>query len=189
MAASIRGDALIAALKSLANSFSWDTGSRAAEGSGSLDRMRALGPSWVDKADLKFLENAAHIGMADIQAADIASTRAWAADLKSLASTVASDNLLSNTALKTLATRKGVVLPAELDKIHQWLIADLQHMASENFDITYEAELIKGYRYAIEMFEVASRCSRDMEIREFARRTLPVLQHHLDMALHLKEKG
>ncbi len=155
----------------------------------SSDSTKASGPSTVSKDDIAFFESAAQTGMTEVQAAAIASSRALGADTKSFASAMATDHTANNEALKALAMRKGVSLPTQLDKTHQGLLADLQKEEPTRFDAAYAKDMTTGHKDAITLFEKTSKDSKDADIREFAKSTLPTLQHHLEMAKHLSEKS
>jgi putative membrane protein len=155
----------------------------------SSDPTKASGPSTVSKSDIEFFESAAQIGMTEVQAATIASNRALGADTKSFASTMTADHTANNEALKALAVRKGVSLPTQLDKTHQKLLDDLQKEDPTTFDSAYATDMIAGHKGAIDLFEKTSKNSKDADVREFAKSTLPTLQHHLEMAKELNGKA
>ena len=155
----------------------------------SSDPTKASGPSTLSKSDIGFFESAAQIGMTEVQAAAIASSRALGANTKAYASTMTSEHTANNEALKSLAMRKGVSLPTQLNKDHQNLLDKLQNVDSKEFDALYAKDMTTGHDDAINLFENASKDSKDADVREFAKSTLPTLHHHLEMAKHLNEKG
>ena len=177
-----RSGAMIMVLLSLA-------GVGAVGASSSADPTRASGPSTVSKDDIEFFESAAQTGMTEVQAAAIASSRALAVDTKSFAGVMATDHAANNEALKALAARKGVSLPTQLDQKHQGLLAELQKEDPKKFDAAYAKDMAAGHKDAVALFEKTSKDSKDADVREFARSTLPTLQHQLEMAKHLSEKG
>lgn len=178
----IRSSAFVVALLSLAGTTSVGAAS-------STDPMKASGPSTLSNDDIEFFGKAAQTGMTEVQAATIASTRASGSDTKSFASTMATDHTSNNEELKALALRKGVTLPTQLDKTHQGMLDELQKEDPKKFDATYAKDMTAGHKGAIDLFEKTSKDSKDPDIRDFARSTLPTLQHHLEMAKHLSEKS
>lgn len=50
-------------------------------------------------------------------------------------------------------------------------------------------KMAKEHKDAIDLFDKTSRKSKDPHISEFARSTLPTLQHHLGMVKRLNEKA
>lgn len=178
----IRSGVFVVALLSLAGTSSVGAAS-------SIDSMKASGPSTLSDDDIEFFGKAAQTGMTEVQAATIASTRASGADTKSFASTMATDHTANNEELKALALRKGVTLPTQLDKTHQGMLDELQREDSKTFDATYAKDMTAGHKGAIGLFEKTSKNSKDPDIRDFAKSTLPTLRHHLEMAKHLSEKS
>jgi len=178
----IRNGAFIVALLSLA-------GATPVSAASSTDPTKASGPSTLANDDIAFFGKAAQTGMTEVQAATIASARASGADTKSFASTMSTDHTANNEELKALALRKGVTLPTQLDKTHQGMLDELQKEDPRKFDATYAKDMTAGHQGAIELFEKTSKNSRDPAIRDFAKSTLPTLQHHLAMAKHLSGKS
>ena len=76
---------------------------------------------------------------------------------------------------------KGVILPAADPKTtEKW--SD----KSGNVDKKYLHEMVEDHEDAVKLFEKACK-SDDADIAAFAQRTLPTLQHHLQMAKDLKK--
>ncbi len=178
----IRSGACVVVLMSLA-------GTASIGAAPSTDPMKASGPSTLSSADIEFFGKAAQTGETEVQAAAIASSRASGADTKSFASTMATDHAANNEKLKALALRKGVSLPTQLDKPHQGMLDDLQKEDPKKFDASYAKDMAAGHAGAVDLFEKTSKDSKDPDIRDFAKSTLPTLQHHLEMAKHLSEKS
>ena len=150
---------------------------------------KTSGPSTVSGDDMEVFQKAAQTGMLEVQAADIASSRALAPATKSFASAMTTDHSANNDALKALAASKGVTLPAQLDEKHRELLEKLQKEEPKEFDATYAKAMSEGHREAIELFKETVKETKDADIRAFATNTLPTLQHHLDMAKHLSGKN
>ena len=155
----------------------------------SSDPVKASGPSTLSKDDIGFFESAAQIGMTEVQAATIASSRALGANTKAYASTMTSEHTANNEALKSLARSKGVSLPTQLDKPHQKFLDNLQNVDTKEFDAAYAKDMTAGHKDAIDLFEKTARSSKDTDVREFAKSTLPTLRHHLEMAKNLNGKS
>ncbi len=155
----------------------------------SADPTKANGPTTVSKDDIEFLGKAAQTDMTEVQAAVIASSRALTTDTKLLANTLASDHTVNTEDLRALAATKGVTLPTQLDSKHQGELDDLQKIDAKKFDAAYAEAMTKGHKDAVDLFEKASKKSKDADIRSFAQNTLPTLQQHLNMAKHMNDKS
>ncbi len=157
-------------------------GFKAGSGSTAQASTRFQTASRLAEEDLDFLLDAAQAGMAEAQAATIASSRAWDAKTKAFANKMSMENLDSNERLAALARAKGVVLPMQLDIAHQRLQNALQQVDSKQLDVSYALETIKSHKLSIAIFAATAKHSRDADIRHFAARMLPRLQRHLASA-------
>jgi putative membrane protein len=174
-----RGTLILAMLMSLA-------GAACTDRSQSSDPELATGaPSRLAKSDVDFFEAAAQTGMTEISAATLATQRSQAADTKSYAAAMTADHSKHNAELKTLAQRKSVTLPTELDGAHQGKLDDLTQEAASDFDQAYADAMVEGHENAVELFERTADDSKDAEIRQFASSSLPTLKRHLEMARSL----
>lgn len=138
------------------------------------------------KEDREFFERAAIAGMAEIQAAEIARTKAVDADTKAFADMMLGDHGKNNSELKSLAASKGVTLPTTLDRKHADLIEELRDKKSgKDFDDKYSNDMEAAHEDAVKLFEKASKDSKDPDVKAFAAKSLPTLKSHLEMARKL----
>lgn len=138
------------------------------------------------REDLAFFEKAAQSGMLEMQAAELASTRASAIETKNLASTLDTAHRTSSAELETLALSKGVTLPTQLDSDHQGVLDNLMKAEAEDFDAAYVEAMTDRHEDAVALFESTSTGSDDAEIRNYAARALPTLQRHLEVARQME---
>jgi len=138
--------------------------------------------------DKDFLTKAAQGGMLEVKLAETAKTRATGADVKMLGTHISTDHMKANTELATLAAKKGVTLPSELDKDHKKKIEDLEKLSGAKFDKEYSDAMVKDHEEDVKLFEKTSKDAKDPDIRAYAAKTLPTLQGHLAMAKDAKAK-
>jgi putative membrane protein len=150
---------------------------------------KVSGPSMVSKDDMTFFQKAAQTEMLELQAAEIASSRALAPTTKTFASTMTTEHGANNDALKALATSKGVTLPVKLADKYLEALEKLRKEEPKEFDKRYAEIMQEGHKQAIELFKERAKESKDADIRGFASDTLPALQHHLEMARQLTAKS
>lgn len=149
----------------------------------STDPKLATGaPDSLATADVDFFEAAAQIGMLEVSAAKLAGERGQAPNIKSYADLMVKDHTQHNAETKALAQRKGVTLPTQLDSAHQGKLDDLVEIEAGDFDKAYAETMVDGHQDAVDLFKTTAEDSEDAEIRAFAKRSLPTLQHHLEMA-------
>jgi putative membrane protein len=138
----------------------------------------------LSPADRKFLRQADLGGLTEVQEGQIAQQQGSDPGVKSFGQQMVSDHQQANDDLKSLAQQKGVTLPSAPDARHQQELAALQKKQGAAFDHAYARQEVKDHQATIALFEQAAK-SRDPDISAFAQKTLPTLQHHLEMAREL----
>jgi len=132
--------------------------------------------------DRAFFEKAAKSGKKEVAVSQAVMGRLTNPQVEAFANTMVADHTAANTGLMRLAVSKGVAMP-ETDTaklMEKWTEKD------GSLDKKYLHEMIEDHEEAVKLFEKASK-SDDAEIAAFAQRTLPTLQHHLQMAKDLKK--
>jgi putative membrane protein len=82
--------------------------------------------------------------------------------------------------LKTLASSKGVQLPAEPTRKVRSALSDLQKKSGPDFDKEYADDIaVDAHEDAVKLFEKAAKDAEDADVKAFAAKTLPNLQQHL----------
>lgn len=137
----------------------------------------------VGKTDTNFMKKAAESGMLEIEASTLAESKASSDTVKSFASQMLKDHKAADSELKSLASSKGVELPTELPSADKKRLEALGALEGATFDREYAKEVgVKAHNKAVSLFREASTKSRDPDVKAFAGKTLPTLQHHLEMA-------
>jgi putative membrane protein len=137
----------------------------------------------LSSGDRKFVETAAGSGMFEVQAAQLASTKATDPALKSFASMLVDHHTAANSELTKLANSKGVELPAAPPRAMRQDIEKLGKKTGSDFDRDFVREVgVKAHEKDIKLFEKASKDLKDPELKAFASKTLPTLQQHLAQA-------
>jgi putative membrane protein len=135
--------------------------------------------------DISFLKTAAAGGMAEVKLGELAQEKGSTAEIKEFGKMMVTDHGKANEELKTLASSRGVELPAELDNKHQATHDKLAKLSGAEFDKAYATEMAKAHKKAVSEFEKASKRAKDSEVRAFAERNLPGLRHHHEAAQSL----
>lgn len=150
---------------------------------GGLIYCAAAGAAEPDQQDKSFMVAAAEAGNAEIAASKIAQSKAISGTVKTFAATMVADHANVAAELKALASKKGVTLPDQPDKQQQAEIAKLNTIAGAKFDAEYAKQIgVAAHKDAVALFSKASKNAVDPEIKAFAAKTLPALEHHLEMA-------
>lgn len=139
------------------------------------------------RQDKNFLIKAAQAGKTEVLASQLAENKATNAEVKSFASTMAQDHAKVGDELKQLASNKGVAVPESPARGQQSEINKLSKLDGDKFDKKYTKDIgLKAHKDAVALFKKASNDAKDPDIKAFAAKTLPSLEHHLQMAEALK---
>lgn len=138
-------------------------------------------------SDKTFLLDAAESCYAEITASKAAQGKATSSDIRAYAAKVLADHQQLSDELQTLAAQKGVKVPDEPSKVQQEKIARLNTMSGRQFDLEFASEMgVAAHQEAVALYRRNVEDARDPDVKSFAARTLPGLEHHLDMARALK---
>lgn len=135
-----------------------------------------------------FASEAAVIGKAEIELAQLALQKSEDDDVREFAHRMVKDHTAADAKLKEIAAQENLTLPQSLDAKHRAVKQKLASLEGDAFDREYKKEMEKGHDKAVALFESASQ-SRQMsdELKEFAASTLPTLEQHNRMAHALDE--
>jgi len=139
----------------------------------------------VDKIDADdFVDDASAKGIAEVENAKLALEKSTSADVKAFAKKIIADHSASNVELAAIASKKNldVADDAELMASAKKLI--LEQRDGQSFDEAYANNQVEAHKEAIELFQRAA-ASNDAELAAFAKKNLPGLQHHLQLAKEL----
>jgi putative membrane protein len=138
--------------------------------------------------DHGFMATAARANLAEVELGRLADSRGTDAEVKKFAQHMIDDHSQANSKLKDLAQKKGVQLPTTPDDAQKEEASRLSALSGAEFDKKYAAMMVKDHEKAVALFQEESKGARDADVRDFAEKTLPTLQHHLKMARDLSEK-
>lgn len=142
-----------------------------------------------DKAaekDAQFAVDAAMINLREIEASNLAVSRASRAEVKTLAQTMVDDHRKAYEELQGLASKKNITIPAALSDDEAKDATKLRD--EKKFDKKYTDLMVDEHKKAIDKFEKAAQDCQDADLRDWANKMLPGLRHHLDMAMALNDK-
>jgi len=140
--------------------------------------------------DATFVEKVAISDMYEIQASQLAQTKATSADVKSFAGRMIADHTKTSTQLKAiLASKSGLTAPKTIDAEHRALLSRLRSARGPAFDRLYSQQQLEAHQQAVMLFTSESQSGKDSDLKNFASQTLPALQQHLSMAQQLQKGG
>jgi putative membrane protein len=154
--------------------------------SGTTSMQREGGMATVGSSDRKFAMTAATGGMAEVEMARMALTKASSDAVKQYAQKMIDDHTTANTELMQIASTKGITLPTAPDAKHRAMMAKMERLSGAEFDRQYIMMAgHKDHQKMEKLFRDESMRGRDADLKAFAAKTLPVVQQHLQMAREL----
>ena len=141
-------------------------------------------------SDATFVRKAAISDMFEIQASQLAQSKAVSADVKSFAGRMVTDHTKSSDQLKSIVSSKpGMKPPTSLDAQHRALLSKLKVASGASFGTLYAKQQLQAHQQGVMLFTSESQNGKDPDLKNFASQTLPTLQQHLSMAQGLQKGG
>ena len=131
-----------------------------------------------------FVKTAALDGMTEVEFGKLAASKSSNSDVKRFAQKMVQDHGQANQQLAALARSKGLPVPTKLDAKHEAMVKELSTKSGAAFDSAYASHMAKAHTKAVALFEAASQSS-DPDVAAFAKKTLPTLQEHEQLANNL----
>jgi putative membrane protein len=128
-----------------------------------------------------FVKKAALDGMTEVEAGKVALSKSQDPAIRSFAQRMVTDHGKANSELESLAIRKGLTPPKQLDPEHKEMLDTLKGKSGKDFDQAYAQHMNMDHTKAIALFESAAG-SNDPDLAQFAKKTLPTLKEHKELA-------
>lgn len=150
----------------------------------------APNPSTQTRApDAKFVEAASAAGLAEVSLGKLGAAQGQSDAVKAFGQQMVDDHTKANDELKTIADGKSIPvskLPVAADTS---AAAKIGNMKGAAFDTAFKKRMVQDHEKAVKLFTQESTSGKDPDLKAFAIKTLPTLQHHLDMAKQLPATG
>jgi putative membrane protein len=136
-----------------------------------------------------FVKQAANSDILEIAAAKVAQEKGNA-DEKKFADQMIADHTKTSSDLKAMVTSGDVKaeIPTVLDASYEKKLDRLRDAKPSNFASEYDPMQVSAHKDAVSLFERYSKSGDNPKLKEWAGKTLPTLQHHLEMAQALDKK-
>lgn len=134
------------------------------------------------RADQAFLTEAASAGHMEVELGRIAQKHASSDRVKEFGQRMVDDHSKAGEDLKQVATRKSIMLPPTMNAMHRKAVDRLSKLRGKDFDRAYMQTMVKDHEEDVGKFRKEAETAADPDVKEFATKTLPTLESHLDMA-------
>jgi len=135
----------------------------------------------VDQDGLSFLQNGVEGGNTEIKASGMAITNSKNMRIINFAKMMVDDHTQAGEDLKKIEKDKMVTGGDTINTEHHQKLTELAKLNGPAFDKAYIQMMVADHNAAIKLFTTASQ-NTDIEVRDFAAKTLPRLKMHLDSA-------
>ena len=131
----------------------------------------------------EFFEKAASSNKFEIESGRLAAQKASNPQLKAFGQKMVTDHTKANQELQSLATRKGMTVPFSMSDEHQKKLAELRELSpGKDFDQEYRELMVDNHGESVSLFEDTAKDNPDPEVKAFAAKMLPTIQHHESQA-------
>src|SRR4051812_15359247 len=167
-ATALAASALIFSTAALAQSAGEKTG---------VNSVLGVAPKTAD-----FVKEAAMSDMLEIESSKIAQQKGNAQE-KKFAEQMITDHTKTSSELKAMVSSSNKAdIPTALDSASQSKLDKLRSVKPEDFASQYDAMQVSAHKDAVSLFERYAKGGDDPKMKDWAGKTLPALQHHLEMA-------
>lgn len=138
--------------------------------------------------DSKFVVEATSGVKMETELGQYAAKNAVTAGVKFFGEMMVKDHSKDKETLTKLASDKNISIPAQTGEDFQKHIDEITSKTGIDFDKAYMNFMVSDHKEDIDEFEKEAKDGKDADIKAFASKGIPVLQHHLDMAKALNDK-
>ncbi len=139
-------------------------------------------PPPLAAADQTFINAAAASDAGEVQAGQLAATKAPNARVKKFGSDMVAAHTQTTQQLMTIAQSKGATPDATLTPMSQDMLTKLNADSPRAFDRDYVRGQIASHQAAVKVFQDEIANGQDADLKAFATSTLPTIQAHLRTA-------
>jgi len=140
------------------------------------------------ESDQDFVNKASASDMAEINVSRIAVKSAKDDGVRKFAQKMIDDHSKTSKEMLEMVNKKRMTAPDRMDAEHDKIAKKLVSLSGSDFDKEYVDGQVKDHEMAVALFEAQSKDGKDEDLRAFAKKHLPHLREHLEMAQDLQKK-
>lgn len=170
-----------------------NSGSRGDRTVDSIEEMNDSMAQRTDSAvnelgDSTFAKKAADAGLTEVAVGMLAQEKSTNETIKEFGKMMVTDHTKANDELKAIAKQKNIMLPTKPGEEHAQHISMLSAKSGNDFDKSFSEMMVQDHEEVYKLFEDAATSLSDVQLKDFAAKTLPVLEKHLREAKTLPAK-
>jgi putative membrane protein len=142
----------------------------------------------LNNKDEKFVKEAAQGSLLEVKLGHLAISNGSSQEVKDFGQNMITDHSNANKELGDLSARKSWKMPMELSAEGQKKYNELSKKKGKEFDQAYSDCMEKDHKKDLQEFKEEAANSTDSDLKSWSGKYVPILQHHLDMAMELNRK-
>lgn len=142
----------------------------------------------LSNLDEEFIKKSAQGAITEVTLGNMVKAKGEGADAKGFADMMISDHTKEGDEIKTLAAAKGVTLPTEPTAEQKGIIEKLSKLSGKELDKEYIKGMVTDHEKDVAEFKKQSAEAKDADVKAFAVKTLPTLEHHLTTVKDINAK-
>lgn len=151
------------------------------------DENHAAMTSTLTDKDKDFVQKAGRGSKLEVALGDLAKTNASSQAVKDFGKMMVDDHSAANEELTNLLNSKGVTVDMEYTGDQKDELDKLTKETGKEFDKDYVNAMVDDHKKDVDLFKDASESADDADLKNWAAKTLPVLQKHLDAIQKIKD--
>jgi putative membrane protein len=141
--------------------------------------------STLSMTDAEFVKEASTAGESEIAAARLALKQTRTPAVQRFAQRMIREHSAAGHKLDTVAALKTTAIASAAASNDNGNLASLQGLHDAAFDKAYLRMQVDAHEQAVKLFQAEAQAGQDLDVKQFAARTLPMVQHHLQSARQL----
>jgi len=130
---------------------------------------------------------AAQSNMLEIESSRVALEKAQSDEVREFAQKMVDDHTKAGEEMTQAAAGDGVNdVPKSLDAAHEQMLTQLEQASADQFDSQYLQMQLAAHQRAVALF--SSYAEQQGSLADFAEKTLPTLQEHLEQVQQLAQQ-
>lgn len=136
----------------------------------------------LNDTDRNFMKMAAHSNYAEIDAGQLAASKATDNSVKNFGSLMVAEHQTAQNELNSLASDKKYELPTGPDEAHIALKNQLAQMNGHKFDSAYIHSQVMDHQKVLNLFKEEQNNGKDKDVKNYADKYIHHIQMHYDRA-------
>ncbi len=141
------------------------------------------------KEAMDFVNSVASATAFEIQSSQLAQKNAKSAEVKAFANQMIADHTKAADEFKAALQEAGIAPPKDSMGVKDLANYEKLHLTTANsFDGAYVKAQLSAHEKAVSLFQDYAQNGRTDPLKAFAQKTLPTLEHHLQMIKAINQK-